>query len=139
MLHVPAPSVEVIRVTLANDEPLFDGVDDDGKPKARTQGYVEWLLARTTDEEFAKFGGEKKGVDLIELLQLARMQIKACRGKTGVHSFDDEVAKRLQQAILHPSEGRLSPAPYEHNWIGWVLNWKKLYPEIPAVLEVASP
>jgi hypothetical protein len=155
MLYVPAPSLWEIAITDLFDNPVYDGVynkadcpegsDLIGKPKPQIQTYRDFLLARLTDEVFfgevTGAGGKKEGVDALELIELTRRQIKSiCKEKAAFQGYDDEVAKRLQTAILHPKQGRLSMNMlYEHNWHEWVQGWKKLHKEVPAVLVTPEP
>ncbi len=148
MLYVVSPEVWEIQVFDLFDKPVFDGVYSDekepdtyGKPKPLTQLYQNFLMSRLASEEFYEFGGKKEGLDAQEIIRLARRQIKeACREPhLTFQGFDDEVARRLQNSILKPKRGHLSSLETEHNWYDWVLLWKKLYPEPPAVLVMPEP
>lgn len=132
MKYVPAPAVDKIRIHNIHGVPMFNGVEEDvdspdaGKPKPFFVTYQEFLRTRTADEAFFEAGGKKEGIDALELQQLARAQIKATEGVTGAHVFDDEVAKRLRQAIIKPKGARgfiLGPE-LEHNLYDWVMLWK---------------
>ena len=148
MQYVQAPALELIRIQNLYEEAMTDGVEPEklesgevnpraGKPKPAMRRYQDFLRDRLTDEKFFTHGSKKEGIDALELIQLARKQISATKGKGGVHAFDDEVAKRLQACILHPTSGHLGRLEFEHNWIDWALLWKKLSDEPPAVLALA--
>lgn len=146
MLYVTAPAVLEIQLFDIYDKPIFDGVysvagqPNFGQPRPQVQSYRDFLLARLADEVFFEHGGEKKGVDAIELIQLARRQIKTvCEPGAAFHGFENEVATRLQQAILHPKLGHISSLAFEHNWYDWVQLWKTLHKEPPAVLAMPEP
>lgn len=142
MKYVPVPAKLEIHIHTMHDQPMNDGVYQDasdprfGKPRPAIRSYVEFLIGRTIDDVFFEHGGKKEGVDAIELIQLARAQIKATVESTnGFHTFDDEVCKRLRHAILHPKGGHVCPPELEHNLIDWVLIWKpEPRSELPAVL-----
>ena len=146
MKYVPAPAVDQIRIRNLFDAPMFNGVEDDqsspdfGKPKPWFMTYQDYLLSRTADEAFLASGGKKEGIDAVEILQLARIQIRATAKVNGVHAFDDEVAKRLREAITKPKSGKgfvLGTQEMEHNFYDWVMLWKaepKSNP--PAVLQL---
>jgi hypothetical protein len=137
--YVPAPLAEIIHLTNTIDQPVWEGASDSkGNPVPAVLTYQQFLLVRCNDETFYEFGGKKEGVDAVELLQSAREQIKATAGKGGFHAFEDEVAKRLQQAILHPKAGRLGAREHEHNWIDWVLLWKRMTDAPPAATKTAE-
>lgn len=142
MKYVNAPMTETIRIRNLYDVPMTEGVIEDandpqcGKPKPALKTYQDFLLERTVDEQFLSQGGEKKGIDAIELVMSARNQIKATKGVHGVHAFEDEVAKRLQAAILNPKSLPLCTPGLEHNFYEWCLAWKQLADAPPAVLAV---
>ncbi len=133
MIYVNAPDRQVIEITNAIDEPVYNGMDEKGNPKPVRHTYQQFLLARTADEAFAEFSPKLEGFDLLERLQLARKQIKATATAPGPHGFDSEIAKRLQAAILKPKGGRISTPEFEHNWYEWAKNWQTLS-EAPAVM-----
>jgi hypothetical protein len=148
-MYVPAPENESIRITnnlgfaMMDIEPprLEDGTKNPsaGKEREARRSYQEFLLERTKDPKFFSHSPAKEGLQALELLKLARDQIKATRGKTGVHAFDNDVAERLQAAILKPEGGHLGSLEYEHNWIEWGLLWKKLDDKPPAVMVLPEP
>src|SRR6188768_3709784 len=105
MIYVNAPDREVLEITDAVEEPVFNGVNADGTAKRLTHTYQKFLFARTADDTFAEHGSKKEGLDLLELQMLARRQIRATTGKPGPHAFDTEVARRIQAAILKPKGG----------------------------------
>ncbi len=133
MISVNAPDRQIIELTNSVDEPVFNGFTTDGSPKPVTHSYQQFLLARTADETFAEHGTKKEGLDLLELVHLARQQIRATKGKSGPHLFDSEVAKRIQAAIFKPKNGRLGNPEFEHNWYEWAILWKDIK-ENPAVV-----
>lgn len=150
-MYVAAPENEFIRITNLYGEPMVQDEEPvlpngernplagDGKKKPATANYQRFLLDRLADP---KFLAKKEGIEALELLHLARKQIAATTGKTGVHSFDTEVALRLQVCILHPSpkdptkpeSAILSHVSIEHNWIDWARAWTQMSDKPPAVL-----
>ncbi len=132
MIYVNAPDSAVITITDPFEVPVPNGIGTDGKPKFLQHTYQQFLLARTTDETFAEHSGKKEGFDLLELIMLARKQIKATAGAPGPHVFDVEVGKRLQAAILKPKIGRIGAPEYEHNWYDWSKLWKDVKEDVVA-------
>jgi hypothetical protein len=148
-MYVPAPENESIRITnilgqaMTDIEPprLADGTKNPsaGKECEARRCYQDFLLERTKDAKFFSHGTLKEGLEALELLKLAREQINATRGKTGFHSFDNDVANRIQAAIQKPTGGHLGNLEFEHNWIEWALLWKKLDDKPPAVMALPEP
>jgi hypothetical protein len=103
--------------------------------------YQDFLLNRTADEAFLEAGGKKEGLDALEIMHLARRQIKATKGVTPVHAFEEEVARRLRAAILKPktNKGFVINQELDHNFLEWALLWKnEPKSEPPAVLQLAE-
>lgn len=133
-LYVPAPEEEVIQLTdlygeameVTEPDELPDGKKNPRKGEKRPVVYVyqRFLVERTLDPKFCTHGSVKEGIDAIELLVLARKQIKETTGVVGAHQFDNEVAKRLRETILNPTGGQIGNVGLAHNWLTWVLLWK---------------
>lgn len=147
MKYVPAPTLAAIRILNLFEVPMFNGVEldpdspDAGKQKPWLMTYQEYLLNRTADEVFLEAGGKKEGLDALELMHLARRQIKATKGVVGFHAFEEEVAKRLRAAILKPKTNRgfVINQELDHNFLEWALCWKnEPKNEPPAVLQLAE-
>jgi hypothetical protein len=145
MKHVPVPDTLVISLTnIQGEAKVFDGVDDRGLPKPAVVEYRSFLLARTGDMAFyGECNGRKpiEGIAAADVRELARTQINE-NGKRKYGEFqdyDDEVADRLRQAILHPRAGFIGPSlEVEHNWYPWQRTWKpEPLAQLPAV--VAPP
>ncbi|HKY40767.1 MAG TPA: hypothetical protein VJN18_32755 [Polyangiaceae bacterium] len=134
MKYVTAPEKQVIQIVNLYDMPMKD---PEGGPALKK--YEEWLLDRTADPVFLSHGGVKEGAAALDLLVLARRQIREAADGVAVHGFDDEVAARLRQSILKPTGGLLGPQALEHNWADWVEVWKsEPKAERPAVLVAAA-
>lgn len=134
MKYIPVPTKLTIHLVNQYDKPMKDA---DGGPAMKP--YVEWLIDRTADPVFLSHSSQKQGVDALDLLMLARRQIKenCAREGAAVHGFEDEVARRLRHAILSPTGGLLGPQAFEHNWAIYVEPWKpEPKNEPPAVLAV---
>ncbi len=145
MKYVPCPNELSLHIrNCVTDEPMTNGIETRpdaigfGKPKPFVVLYREFLLARTLDEAFATHGGRKDGLDLLELQQLARRQIRTnLETPSKFHAFDSDVAARLRQSILKPlgNGGFFVSRELDFNFLDWALCWKpEPRDQLPAVM-----
>lgn len=120
MMFLQVPPVTEIRVTNVFGEPMYEqkevGVKDDGTPETERAPamliFDRFLLQRSLDP---KFSDKKDGAEAVELSVMLITVLRA--GPTrGVYMLEDDLAKRLKEACLHPSAGFEYAPMTRHNY-----------------------